>query len=39
MQKRYQACMLLAAVGDAIGYKRGKWEFNYNGLAIHKEMM
>ena len=39
MLKRFQACMLLAVVGDAIGYKRGQWEFNYNGLDIHKQMM
>ena len=31
--------MLLAALGDAIGYKRGSWEFNLSGPSIHKEMM
>ena len=31
--------MLLGAVGDAIGYKRGHWEFNTQGTAIHEEMM
>jgi hypothetical protein len=27
MEKRYEATMLLAAVGDAMGYKNGHWEF------------
>jgi len=27
--------MILAAVGDSIGYKGGKWEFNRDGVAIH----
>lgn len=31
--------MVLAAVGDAVGYKRGLWEFNYDGMDIHKQMM
>jgi ADP-ribosylarginine hydrolase len=39
MKTRFEACMLLAAVGDAIGYKRGSWEFNQDGPAIHKEML
>lgn len=39
MLKRFQACMALAAIGDAIGYKGGQWEFNYNGQDIHKKMM
>lgn len=37
MLERYCACMTLAAVGDAIGYKNGYWEFNFSGKAIHKE--
>lgn len=31
--------MILAAVGDAIGYKNGSWEFNTSSQLIHKEMM
>lgn len=37
--EQYQACMLLAAVGDALGYKNGQWEFNRSGLDIHTQMM
>lgn len=39
MNERYRACMILAAVGDAMGYYRGHWEFTYDGLDIHKSMM
>ena len=39
MNKRYEATMLLAAIGDAIGYRRGNWEFNKDGLDIHRQMM
>jgi ADP-ribosylarginine hydrolase len=28
LEERYQACMVLHAVGDTIGYKNGEWEFN-----------
>lgn len=31
--------MLLAAVGDAIGYKNGSWEFNFSSKLIHQDMM
>ena len=31
--------MLLAAVGDAIGYRQGVWQFNRNGVQIHEDMM
>lgn len=31
--------MILAAVGDAMGYYQGNWEFTYNGQEIHREMM
>ena len=31
--------MLLAAAGDAMGYKNGTWEFNYSSTLIHKDMM
>ena len=30
--------MVLAGVGDAMGYKCGKWEFCFNGVRIHKEL-
>ena len=36
---QYYACMLLAAVGDAIGYKNGSWEFNFSSKLIHQDMM
>lgn len=35
----YKAVMLLAAVGDAMGYRNGSWEFQTSGQIIHKEMM
>jgi ADP-ribosylarginine hydrolase len=31
--------MLLAAVGDAMGYKNGDWEFNTSSKIIHQQMM
>jgi hypothetical protein len=31
--------MLLATLGDAIGYKRGTWEFDLSGPHIHKQML
>ncbi len=39
MKERFTATMELAAVGDAIGYKKGAWEFNRNGNQIHEDMM
>lgn len=38
LQERFEACMLLHGVGDAMGYKNGKWEFNFVGEDIHKEL-
>ena len=38
LEKRYIACMLLHAVGDAMGYKNGKWEFKFSGVDIHEEL-
>lgn len=35
--ERYQACMILHSVGDAMGYHNNKWEFNFVGTAIHRE--
>lgn len=37
MEGRYTAGMVLAGVGDAMGFKCGDWEFNYNGEKIHEE--
>ncbi len=36
--QRYEACMILGAVGDSLGYKRGDWEFNEVGKHIHMEL-
>ncbi len=32
----YTAGMMLSGVGDALGYKKGLWEFNKSGPAIHQ---
>eukprot|EP00026_Physarum_polycephalum_P006449 Phypoly_transcript_06492.p1 GENE.Phypoly_transcript_06492~~Phypoly_transcript_06492.p1 ORF type:complete len:382 (+),score=58.09 Phypoly_transcript_06492:105-1250(+) len=37
MEDRYRACMVLAGVGDALGYNNGKWEFTFSGPQIHEE--
>ena len=37
MKDRFEACMVLAGVGDALGYKNGSWEFNPSGVTIHEE--
>jgi hypothetical protein len=31
--------MVLSAVGDAMGYKNGQWEFNQNSILIHEQML
>lgn len=36
--ERYEASMLLHAVGDAMGYRNGKWEFTFSGVDIHEEL-
>lgn len=38
MLNRFRASMVLSAVGDALGYKNGEWEFCYKGSAIHEEL-
>eukprot|EP00698_Gefionella_okellyi_P010997 TRINITY_DN2885_c0_g1_i2.p1 TRINITY_DN2885_c0_g1~~TRINITY_DN2885_c0_g1_i2.p1 ORF type:complete len:417 (+),score=73.39 TRINITY_DN2885_c0_g1_i2:102-1352(+) len=35
---RYRACMLLGLVGDAVGYRGGRWEFRLATQAIHDEL-
>ena len=35
-EERFVAAMVLAGVGDAMGYKNGEWEFNFVGENIHK---
>ena len=38
LAEHFRASMLLSGVGDAMGFRNGKWEFNYNGTKIHKEL-
>ncbi|XP_065679333.1 ADP-ribosylhydrolase ARH1-like isoform X1 [Hydra vulgaris] len=38
LEENYIASMVLAGVGDAIGYKCGKWEFCFDGVKIHDEL-
>jgi len=35
---RFDASMVLAGVGDAIGYKNGEWEFCRSGTRIHEHL-
>ena len=35
---RFEASMVLAGVGDAIGYKNGEWEFCRSGERIHEHL-
>lgn len=39
MQSQYEACLLLGAVGDAMGYNNGRWEFERRGETIHLEVL
>lgn len=34
---RFEASLILSAVGDAVGYRRGKWEFLKDGPRIHQQ--
>ncbi|XP_057682517.1 ADP-ribosylarginine hydrolase isoform X1 [Corythoichthys intestinalis] len=36
--EHYKAAMLLSGVGDALGYRNQKWEYNESGPDIHKEL-
>lgn len=36
--ERYRASMVLAGVGDAMGYRNGVWEFTFDGVAILREL-
>ena len=38
LKKRFEACMVLSGVGDAIGYKNGEWEFCRSGRRIHEDL-
>ena len=38
MEERYVAAMVLSGVGDAMGYKGGRWEFTFVGEDIHKDL-
>lgn len=38
LHKKYVAAMVMAGVGDSLGYYCGSWEFNFSGPDIHKEV-
>lgn len=38
LRQKYQACMVLHALGDAMGYRNNLWESNQSTEAIHQEM-
>ena len=33
LAERYRASMVLAGVGDAMGYRNGAWEFTFDGTS------
>ncbi|KAL3876717.1 hypothetical protein ACJMK2_034519 [Sinanodonta woodiana] len=37
-KERFEACMVLSGVGDALGFRNGRWEFCYSGRQIHYEL-
>lgn len=39
LEERYTASMVLAGVGDAMGYRRGTFEFCRDGERIHNDVM
>ena len=38
MEERFEASMVLAGAGDALGYKNGSWEFCHFGKEIYKDL-
>jgi len=38
IKNKYIACMILAGVGDSVGYRNGLWEFNTHGERIHQDL-
>ena len=38
LKTRFEACMVLSGVGDAIGFKNGAWEFCRSGERIHEQL-
>jgi hypothetical protein len=38
LNDRFRACMVLHGAGDAMGYKKGAWEFNTSGCRIYDEL-
>ena len=38
LESRFQASMVLAGVGDAMGFRNGKWEFCKYGQRIHEDL-
>eukprot|EP00027_Filamoeba_sp_ATCC50430_P016888 CAMPEP_0168573452 /NCGR_PEP_ID=MMETSP0413-20121227/18544_1 /TAXON_ID=136452 /ORGANISM="Filamoeba nolandi, Strain NC-AS-23-1" /LENGTH=89 /DNA_ID=CAMNT_0008606707 /DNA_START=69 /DNA_END=334 /DNA_ORIENTATION=+ len=38
LKSRYIASMVLSAVGDTLGFRNGDWEFETNGIFLHKKI-
>ena len=38
LSERYVSSMVLAGVGDAMGFRNMRWEFMKSGPKIHKEL-
>jgi len=38
LKEHYKASMVLSGVGDAIGYRNGKWEFCNSGAEIQAQL-
>ena len=38
LEERYRASMVLAGVGDAMGYRNGAWEFTFDGTPFSQHI-